>query len=436
MPGWLAAAAFAATQSMPVAPAAELTGLNPAQLFALAERARANGRPRDAQTLLEALTTDPDPEIRAEARFRLAGLLEAQGRRAEAATLLRRILDEKPDAARVRVELARLLTAMGDTGAAARELRQAQAAGLPPDIARIVDQFRTALRSRAPIGATFEIAIAPDSNVNRATGRQTLDTGLFPIELSPDARARSGIGVAPSGQLYLRLPLSSRLSVLPRLSGSARLYEEDSFNDIQIEPKIGLEHQGADGSRVTLSGGHDWRWFGGSIFSRARSVTIDWLRPIGRRGQLTASAGTSWARFPRNSGQDGTGHQISATYEFAVSARAGAALTLSGARQEARDPGFASWSGGLSALYFHQLGRASLFGSAAIRRLAGDGPLFIFPQPRREWFLRGVVGGTFRQLSVRGFAPVVRVVAERNISTVGLFDYRRLAVEAGLSRTF
>lgn len=436
----LAAALAAAIQAGPApaepATATTISGLNPAQLFALAERARAAGQLCDAEVLLRALTEDPDPEIRAEARFRLALLLDAQDKRAEAATLLRRLLDEKPDAARVRIELARILTAMGETGAAARELRQAQAAGLPPDVARVVDQFRTALRSRAPIGATFELAVAPDSNINRATSRQTLDTGLFPIELSPDARAQSGIGLAPSGQVYLRLPLTSRLSLLPRVSGSARLYRSSAFNDIQIEPEIGLEHQAADGSRVTLSAGHDWRWFGDPLFSRTRSLTLDWLQPIGRRSQLTASAAVNWARFPRNAGQDGTGYQLSGTYEFAVSVRAGAALTLSGGRQDARDPGFANWSGGVSALYFHQVGRATLFGSAAVRRLEGDGPLFVFTDRRREWLMRGVLGGTFRQLSVRGFAPVVRLVAERNSSTVGLFDYRRLAVEAGLSRTF
>lgn len=429
-------AAVAAAQGAPAAPAVELKDLNPAQMFDLAERARAAGRARDAETLLQALAEDPDPEIRAEARFRLAGLLEARGRRAEAATLLRRILDEKPDAARVRIELARLLTAMGDTGAAARELRQAQAAGLPADVARVVDQFRTALRSRAPVGATFELAIAPDSNINRATSRQTLDTGLFPIELSPDARAQSGVGVAPSGQVYLRLPLSSRLSLLPRLSGNARLYRASDFNDIQLKPEVGIEYQAADGSRVTLSGGRDWRWFGGPIFSRTESVTLDWLRPIGGRSQLTASGSISRARFPRNAGQDGDSYQLSGTYEFAVSARAGAALTLSGGRQDARDPGFANWSAGLSGLYFHQVGRATLFGSAAVRRLDGDDPLFIFTDRRREWLLRGVLGGTFRQLSVRSFAPVIRVVAERNSSTVDLFQYRRFAVEAGLSRTF
>jgi molecular chaperone DnaK len=58
----------------------------------------------------------------------------------EGAVLLREILDEKPDAARVRLELARLQAEMGNRAAAERELRAAEAAGLPPEVERMVQE--------------------------------------------------------------------------------------------------------------------------------------------------------------------------------------------------------------------------------------------------------------------------------------------------------
>lgn len=192
-------------------------GLSAVEVFRLADAALANGRPQDAEVFYRALAKDADAEIRAEARFRLAMLLDRLGRRRAAAVELRALLDEKPNAGRARIELARVLASIGDEGSARRELRQAQAAGLPPEVALMVDQFATALRSRKPIGASFEFALVPDSNINRATDAATLDTVIAPLDLSRDARKTSGLGVRAAGQAFLRAPIASNLSFLPRV---------------------------------------------------------------------------------------------------------------------------------------------------------------------------------------------------------------------------
>ena len=74
------------------------------------------------ETAYRALAGDPDIELRSEARFRLALMLaDRMGRVRDAAVELRRILDERPDAARVRLELARMDAMLGRLGAAERE---------------------------------------------------------------------------------------------------------------------------------------------------------------------------------------------------------------------------------------------------------------------------------------------------------------------------
>ncbi|WP_109809293.1 surface lipoprotein assembly modifier [Sphingosinithalassobacter portus] len=409
--------------------------LSPTEMFALAQQAEQRGDDALAATLYEALTSDPDPELRAEARFRHARLLIRQHRLSEAAVLLRALLDEKPDAQRVRIELAAVLVQLGDEAGARRELRQAQAGELPPEVAQAVDQFANALRSRKPFGASIEVALVPDTNINRATDSATLDTIIAPLELSDDARQTSGIGARVAGQAYLRTPIGSKLSLVPRLSGQGEFYRKAQFNDISASGLIGVEW--APGrERFVLSGGGTYRWFGGDPYATTLSARIDWRHPIGRRAQLSVGATAARTDYRANDLQDGMLWNADIGVERALTSNSGASITLSGTRQTAQDPGYSNAAGGASLLYYRQVGRTTLFASALARRLEADARLFLYPERRRDWLLRAGLGATLRSLTVRQFAPVVRVEYERNFSTVGIYDYRRVAVTLGVTRAF
>ncbi len=405
------------------------------ELFALAAKAEAGGRPADAETMYRALARDPDIEIRAESRFRLAQLLERLGRKREAATTYRALLDEKPDAARVRLELARLLTQLGDDGAARRELRQAQAGGLPPQVAQIIDQFAAALRSRKPWGASLEVALVPDSNVNRATDAATLDTVLAPLQLSRDAREQSGIGARIGSQIYARVPVATNLSLVPRVSGQGDFYRQGRFDDVSASALVGLEWSlGRDRLRPSIGGTQ--RWYGGSPYARTATAAIDWQHPLGTKAQLTTSATIADTSYRGNPLQDGLLLNGAVAYERAFSARTGGSLTLSATRQTAKDPGYATASGAGTLLAWHEFGRTTVYATAGLRRLEGDARLSLFPERRKDWNYSLGFGATFRRLQLHGFAPIVRLDWERNQSTVGIYDYTRKAATIGLTRAF
>lgn len=410
-------------------------GLSAADVFRLADQARATGRIADAEQFYDALANDPDPDIRAEARFRKGQMLAGAGRHRDAAVAYRALLDEKPDATPVRLELARVLALMGDESAARRELRQARAAGLPPDVAVVVDQFSNALRSTRPLGGSLELAVAPDSNINRATAVRTLDTIIAPLTLSDDARRQSGLGLRAAAQGYARLPIADTLSLVPRLSGRGDIYRQSQFNDISASALVGVEwRSGRD--RLNPSIGQTWRWYGGDLYARTRSLAVDWIHPAGARAQLTVQGSAAQARYRRNPLQNGGLYSGSLTYERALGARNGAALTVSATRQTARDPGYATRAGGMTLLGWQSLGRTTLFLSAGAQRLVGDERLFLFPEKRREWLYQVNGGITFRQLRVNSFAPVLRIGYERNRSSVELYDYRRLSAQIGITRAF
>src|SRR4051812_28828847 len=97
-----------------------------AQLFALADKLYEAGDGEGAAGILQALTQDVHPELRAEARFRLAALREKMGDFAGAAQALRDLLAEQPDANPARLELARILARMGKNEEARKEIALAE----------------------------------------------------------------------------------------------------------------------------------------------------------------------------------------------------------------------------------------------------------------------------------------------------------------------
>lgn len=412
-----------------------LENLSATDVFAMAEAARASGQVEDALTLYEGLSRDPDIEIRTEARFRKGMLLSQLGRNADAAVAFRAIIDEKPDAARVRLELARVLALLGDEAGARRALRQAQAAGLPPDVVAVVNQFAAALRSNRRAGGSFEIGFAPDSNINRATSARTLDTVIAPLTLSEDARAQSGVGLQGAGQVYVRVPLTDRLSLVPRTSGRGQFYRDDEFDDMSASALVGLEWSlGSD--RLTPSAGRTWRWYGGALYAKTDTVALNWLHPIGQRAQLRVAGSAAYASYKRNPLQSGGLFDLSVAGEYALSQRSGFGASIGITRHDARDPGYATTAGALEAYAWRDAGRATLFVNAGVRRTVGDARLFLFPERRKDWFLQLSAGATLRWLTIEGFAPVIRVGVERNASTVGLYDYNRIATEIGITRAF
>ena len=421
---------------MPTAVAAqEQVELSSSQLFDFADRARDEGEFAIAETAYRALSENPDSDLRTEARFRLALMLEQQKRLTDSAVLLRQILDEKPDAARVRLELARILALMGDLSGAARELRQAQAAGLPPEVARLVSIYTNALRSRKPFGASVEIALAPDSNINRATESKTLDTIIAQFDLSEDAQAKSEIGLSLKGQAYARVGIDKRSSLLVRLSADSDLYQKSQFNDVSLGIQAGPEmRSGKD--RIQPSAGYSYRWYGGDPYADTVSAALNFQHPTGDRAQISFNGSIGYSNNRRNDLQDGEMFAGSLSYERALSAKFGASLSVTGIRQSLRDPGYSTASGAINALVYREVGQTPVVGSIGYSHLEADKRLFLFPRRRVDDRYSTSLSGTFRQFTFKGFAPLLRVSYERNKSTVGIYDYSRVASEIGITRAF
>ncbi|PNU04399.1 hypothetical protein A8V01_20450 [Novosphingobium guangzhouense] len=419
----------------PSASAAKTT-LSAAQVFALADKARANRDWATAEAAYRALQSDPDPELRTEARFRLGQMLaDDLHRYTDAALEFRRILDEKPGVASVRLELARVLAMSGNMRAAERELRAAQAAGLPPQVERLVRFYANALNARKAFGGSIEVALAPDSNINRATRSDTLGTVIGDFTLDEDARAKSGLGLDLRGQAYWREGLDPGTDLIVRLSTGGTFYRDAAFNDISASLQAGPQYvSGAD--RITLSAGPTWRWYGKAIYTKGYGGTATLQHPVGKRGQLRLDGSIQHQDNRRNAMQTADDFTLSATLDRAFSARLGGGISTFAFREKARDPGYSFASGGLSAYAFREVGRTTFVGTLGYSHLEADERLFLYPRRRIEDRFNASLAATLRALHVGAFAPLVRVKWERNRSSIEIYDYRRVSAEIGVSSAF
>lgn len=410
--------------------------LSNAEVFTLADAARDRGDVALAEQLYRALAANEVGDLRREALFRLALMLaDRQGRYRDAAVLLREILDEAPDSARVRVELARMQAQLGNLRAAERELRAAQAIGLPNEVEQLVRFYAQALTAQRPLGGSIQLAIAPDSNINRATRSDTLETIIGEFDLDEDARETSGVGLSLRGQAFARTGIDRHADLLVRLSANGDFYRQSQFDDWVIALQAGPQYRIGRG-QLDLAATAAHRWFGQEPFSLSLGISGEYRLPLSPKTQLRATATLTDADYSLNNVQDGTYLTGRAGVDTAFGARTGGGISVSGARMGARDPGYAISSGGVDAYLYREFGPTTIVLNINYSHLEADKRLLLYPRRRIDDRLSGGVSGTFRSLRVGGFAPLLRLSYERNASTVGIYDFDRVSAEAGITAAF
>lgn len=408
---------------------------NAAQLFELAAQMEVSGNFEQAGSIFTVMESDPDPDIRNEARYRHALLLGRAGRHGDAAVLLRRVVDDRPDSTAARLHLATTLQALGDEEGAWRELRAIRSSELPPTVARFVDRISASLQANKPFGVQLEMSLAPDTNINRATRSDTLGTVIGDFTLDDSAKAKSGVGAALRGMAHLRLDLSERAALQARVDTEAHLYRNKDFNDIAMDLSLGPEFR-LGPSRFGFEVGVVQRWFGMEPYQRGLRAAAFASIPVDSvsRARLDVSARQINDRI--NDLQDGKGFAFRLRYERALSPQLLVAGAIGAERFKARDDAYSTkgWAAQLSA--YRDIGRMTVSAGIDIGLLNADERLLLLPEARRDRFLRLQLGLVNRKLTVAGFAPISRIVLERNKSTVEFYDYKRTRMEFGITRAF
>jgi hypothetical protein len=355
-------------------------------------------------------------------------------RHAEA--MFRRILDRDPSLLRVRLELARTLFMEKKDEQADYHFRLAAAEHPAAQVARNIVRFREAIRARRAWRFNFDVGIAPDSNINSATEKQTLDIYGLPFRLDPTARARSGMGTLAGGDVSIRLNRFGRVPIYLGAYGRWLRYRDHHFDDAYAGAEAGPEFQLAGGRLRTTATGLI-RWYGERRLVTSLGGHLDYERLVGDKWTVGGTLLVRHNDYARRDDVDGW------DAEARVSAGRPLGPTTLGfayagiERNWANDPGQAFWREALGIGILKEIGwglRPQL--TIDLARQVGDGPLAPFGKKRRDWLLQGSLSIYKRDWNVGGFAPSLSLTVTRNYSTLPLYQERRVRGEIRVTKAF
>ena len=209
----------------------------------------------------------------------------------EAIAVLRRMLVDRPDLVRVRLELGRAFFLKEEDTLARRHFEQVLAGKPPAAVAINVGRFLSIMRARKRWSIRVGAALAPDSNISSQTRERTivLDTpiGRLPFNYRSDDEPETGTGISIWAGGEYQYPLSPRWRLRSGADFSRRDYR---WRDLGVRVEAaGTGSPGGPRPPDHLNASRHERRYEGR----------DWLD-----GPLTdISAGIAWIATPHNAGR-------------------------------------------------------------------------------------------------------------------------------------
>ncbi len=432
---WLAATASMAA-SDPLCGKDDLCfqNLTARQLLVTAEQLIETNQLQAAREILDGLRLLGAEEQ--QRRFLLGLLAHKAGDYDAALSQFRLLLADNPKLTRVRLEYARTLFAKKEDEAADYHFRLALADRPPPGVRDTVMDFRRAIRNRRSWQASFNLGLAPDTNLNQATTSQDYSFFSIPADRLNVTPPRSGLGFLQSAS-FSWTPLR-RSGWALQIGGYDRLllYRKKEFQDISLGGDIGVEVPTSAG-RFLLSATGLHQWYGGAPYLAAPGLRLGYEANLSTKWAVGGQFNLRFMDYARNDDYSGPVYQLFGQTSRMLNNVSYIRQTLNVQRTAAKAAGNANWQF-LAGIGY---GREFSWGLTASAYIEGgyagyDGELAAFSATRKDVRLRAEATLLRRNWTAFGFAPKLVYNFYKTDSNIGFFSYERHQTELVLSRVF
>jgi len=411
--------------------AARALGEDGSEALETARRALLAGHWAQADAILGRLrgSVEADP---LEVLFLTGMLAAAQGRDAQAIEAFRRLLDQRPDLVRVRLELARALFRAGEDGPARHHFERALGARLPEAVEDNVRRYLEQIRRRRMWSLDVGVGILPDSNINTGSNQQVVTIAGLPFALSSEAREQSGVGmlVSLAGTRAVNMGLNWRLRGFGSLL--RRDYADSRFDDMILRAGVGPRRVWGKGE-MGIAPFVSERRFGNDVFNRASGLRADGGWQLGAR--WLAEGALEWQQFehPQQPGRDG-----GVLWGFAGLRRlwdpvSSVLLGIDCYRDDAREAVYRQEATGWTAGHFRDWrGGVSTAATVRVAFTQFEGLQPLFGEYRNDRLVTWSVVLTKRDWDFLGFSPSLSVTRHENDSSIDLYAFQRWQVLVAL----
>ena len=359
---------------------------------------------------------------RTELSFREGMEAMSQNQFDAAAQVFRRILDERPDLLRVRLELARALYLAGKDEAARSQFETVLAADLPAPVAENVRTFLDRLRARRAQRLDVSLGYVADSD---AIGRARQDTATInglSYRLSDDAKRPSGSGVDIRARGRYRFPITERT----QLTAWSEFSRADSINDRLDDTTIkvgGGTVWSSRRSEFRISPFYTHRVYGNAAYLKQHGVRVETLKKIATRWLIKGTSEWSHQRLSETPGRNGPLCRVAARAHATLSKDASAYGEMSYRREQGASALYDSrtWGAvvGASRDSASGLDASAEFG---LQRHRFDRWQPVFGQARADRQTEAKLQMMHRRWKVFGTSPAISVSRIQNHSTVDSYS--------------
>ena len=298
----------------------------------------------NAETILINLPQMKNTALEIERWFLLGQISARRGDYDTAIKIFRKILDQQPDLARIRFELAICYMKTGHWYRADYHLRLAMAGdNLPDDVRKMMSYYRYIVRQNKNWNVWFNFGAAPDNNVNQATGgTECVNTIFGPMcreLLEPESAV--GMNFILGGNYEFKFGEHWRWKSDANIY--TNIYNKHKFDDLYLSASTGPRYVWNNGD-VWLAGVIARRWYGWDRYNWSAGLKLDTNYDFTRK----LSGGLSLRILNNKYDEYGpwmNGQTYSANSRLSYSLDATKYIVLRGGieRETAKDDVYANW---------------------------------------------------------------------------------------------
>lgn len=391
-----------------------------------------NGQYDDARRLVASAKDENNAVAQA---FTEALILKHAGQMEQSTAMLESIINAHPNFDRVRQELAHSYYLLGKGDRAKYQFELLTASNPSPAFRNIYDRYITDINRQRPWNFSAYIAAAPSSNINNGVASDIVVIGGVPMR--PDNQKKSGVGLrfGSSGSYQFQVDESFKITLGAGLDGLK--FRGSEFDELHLRSFVEFAYREGDWQFAitpilerTLLGWDGYRFAYGAQASVQKFIP-EW--------KGTARFSARWREFDHDNAvvMNGIEKTLTASYRqaFGGTYLATAGLTYITTDTQRDFSSYDAWRPFAEISAEFPSGVIASLGTTFEQRKYGG----LFPwtgSVREDNIFNLTLGGTFKQLEFKGFAPRIEYTYSRADSNIELFKYDNHGVNLYLTKDF